>query len=31
MLLIAITLLELEERLVSLRIAFAKIRQWGYK
>jgi len=25
------TLLDLEERLVSLRIAFAKIRQWGYK
>jgi len=25
------TLSELEERLVSLRIAFAQIRQWGYK
>jgi hypothetical protein len=25
------TLYELEERLVSLRIAFAQIRQWGYK
>jgi hypothetical protein len=28
---IASTLSELEERLVSLRIAFAQIRQWGYK
>ena len=25
------TLSELEERLVSLRIYFAQIRQWGYK
>jgi hypothetical protein len=25
------TLSELEERLVSLRIAFAQLRQWGYK
>jgi hypothetical protein len=25
------TLSKLEERLVSLRIAFAQIRQWGYK
>jgi hypothetical protein len=25
------TLTELEERLVSLRIAFAQIRPWGYK
>jgi len=28
---IVATLSELEERLVSLRIAFAQIRQWGYK
>jgi len=30
-LLVVATLSELEERLIALRISFAKIRQWGHK